>query len=266
MEANKIKFRCSSLGYLMTKPRNKSEMISETTKTHLVDVYVSNQYNRFTEISGKQLDKGNEVEEDSITVISRITKTFLKKNEQSLENEFIKGTPDLFIGKSIHEAEIIRDAKSSWDIYTFNRAKHKELSENYKWQVKGYMALTGAKEAYVDYCLNNTPYHILNGELMKESYKHHEGNTPNWIELQIISNHVYDYNTFKEYVNIRGCNPVDEYSKAVYEGFVEVPLEERHHAFYVEYNQNDIDMLYHKIEWSRKWMNENLFKTTLITV
>lgn len=258
MDVSKIKFRCSSLGYLMTKPRSKSELISESTKTHLIDVYVSNKYNRFIEISGKQLDKGNEVEEDSITVISRITKTFFKKNEESLENEYIKGTPDLYIGNSILEAEVIRDAKSSWDVYTFNRTKHKSLFDNYKWQMVGYMALTGAKEAYVDYCLNNTPYHILNGELMKESYKHREGNTPNWIELQIIANHVYDKKTFNEYIALRGCTPIDEYSKAVYDGFVEIPLKERHHCFYLKHSTAAENELYSKIELCRDWMNENL--------
>lgn len=258
MTANDILFRCSSLGYLMTNPRTGTD-ISETTKTHLVDVYVSHKYNRFTEINGKYLDKGNDVEEASITVVSRRTKKFFKKNEQHLKNLFIMGTPDLFEGESIEKAEEIRDTKSSWDVYTFNRAKNKPLDPKYKWQGIGYMALTGAKVCYIDYCLNNTPYYLIEKELRFESYNQPDGNTPNWIELQIIANHVYDRETFQKYIDFRGIAITDEYCQTVYDGFVEIPLEERHFSFEIKRDLVEIDALYKQIRRCRTWMNENLF-------
>jgi hypothetical protein len=292
--ANNILFRCSSLGHIMVdcggitekqlktiaelscKPKltdNQKEtlanlILKRDTKpelstgiiTHLIDVFVSNKYNRFTEIKGKQLDKGNDTEEDSITVVSRITKKFFKKNEEHLKNDFICGTPDLFEGKDIYNAEIIRDTKSSWDVYTFNRAKFKELKEHYKWQGTGYMALTGATKCFIDYCLNNTPYSLINKELHYESYNHAENNTPAWIELQIIANHVYDKKTFDEYISIRGINIEDENAMAIYHGFVEIPLEERHFCFEFERNEDDIKALYNRIEDCREYMNEHLFK------
>lgn len=261
MDANEILFRCSSLGYLMTDPRSKSESLSETTKTHLTDVFVSTKYNRHDEINAKQLDKGNDTEEDSITVLSRITGTFFKKNEDHIKNEFIKGTPDLYEGESILKADVIRDTKSSWDAYSFFRAKNKELNKMYYWQGHGYMDLTGAKKCFIDYCLNNTPYHLIEAELRKESFKHPENDTPTWIELQIIANHVYDKPTFEEYINVRGCNPIDENSNAVYNGFVDIPLKERHFSFEFERNQEDINRLHERVKECRKFMNENLFKT-----
>lgn len=311
--ANEILFRCSSLGYLMAEPREKSPYqkwadeldtlkgyrvqydamanketktainklasiqkkellvaelekhkddvhLAETVKTHLVDVYVSNKYNRFTEISAKQLDKGNEVEEDSITVISRLKKTFFKKNEVHLSNNIIKGTPDLFEGENIYKAEHILDAKSSWDCYSFNRAKNKELNENYYWQGTGYMMLTGASKCTIGYCLNNTPYQLVVNELRKESYKYADNDTPAWVELQIIANHVYDKQTFDEYINLRGIALLDENDKAVYNGFVEIPLQERYFEFTFERNPEDIERLTKRIYQCRNWMNENLFK------
>lgn len=292
MNADKILFRCSSLGYIMTEGKQITENqlatirelegkdkltekqkatlgslvykrdnpeLPDGCKTHLVDVFVREKYNRFTEIHAKQLDKGNDVEEDSITVISRITKEIYRKNEESLSNLYIKGTPDLFKGESISKAEIIRDAKSSWDVFTFNRAISKELDPKYKWQGMGYMWLTGAKRCFIDYCLNNTPYHLVEGELRRESYNHINGDTPNWIELQIIANHVYDRKTFDKYVNERGLGLVDDNCKAISDSFIEIPLEERHFSFEFERNESDIEKLIKRIKDCRDWMNENLF-------
>ncbi len=260
MKASEILFRCSSLGYLMPEARSKSETLSETTKTNLVDIYTTETYNRFTEISSKYFAKGNDTEEDSITTVSRLTKTFLKKNEEHLKNAFIKGTPDLFIGAEIRKADRIRDTKSSWDIFTFQRAKNKPLDIKYYWQGAGYMWLTGARVCNIDYCLNNTPYQIVDGELRKESYKHVGGDTPAWIELQIISNHVYDFETYEKYYRQRGINPTDENSRYIIAGFVEVPIEERWHTFEFERNDADIERLAKRIGECRQWMSENLFK------
>lgn len=264
MDVNEILFRCSSLGYLMVDPKNKNEKISETTKTHLVDVFVSAKYNRFEEIHGKALDKGNETEEDSITTVCRVLGIFLEKNEEHLSNEFIKGTPDLYIGKSIRQAVEIRDTKSSWSAYTFFRAMNKKLDPKYYWQGTGYMDLSGAKKCSIDYCLNNTPYHLIESELRKESYNHPENNTPEWIELQIIANHVYDKKTFDEYIMTRGITPSDSNAMAVIKGFVEIPLKERHFCFEFDRNQDHINNAHQRVIDCREWMKENLFKEEFI--
>lgn len=245
----------------MTEPKAKKDILSEGCKTHLVDVFVSSKYNRHDEINAKQLDKGNDTEEDSITVLSRITGTFFKKNEDHIKNEFIKGTPDLYTGESILNADVIRDTKSSWDSYSFFRAKHKPVNPMYKWQGTGYMWLSGAKKCHIDYCLNNTPYHLVESELRKESFKHQDNDTPAWIELQIIANHVYDKSSFDDYINQRNCQPFDANSEAVYKGFVEIPLKERHFSFEFERNEDDIKRLQERVIECRKYMNENLFKT-----
>jgi hypothetical protein len=238
--------------------------LSESCKTHMVDIYVSNKYNRFTEIKAKQLDKGNETEEDSITTVSRITKTFFKKNEEHIHNGYIKGTPDLYTGEDIYHAEIIRDTKSSWDIYSFHRAKAKGLNDMYKWQGTGYMALTGAKKCFIDYCLNNTPYSLVHKELHYESFNHPDSDTPAWAELQIIANHVYDRETFEKYIGIRGIQINDKNASAVYDGFVEVPLAERHFCFEFDRNEDDIKALYQRVKECREYLNKNFFKKELI--
>lgn len=261
--ADDLLFRCSSLGHLMKDPKTikakEAGELAEGVKTHLVDVYVAAMYERHEEISSKYLDKGNETEENSIDTVSRMTKKFFKKNETTLSNDFIKGTPDLFIGKDIYNATHIRDTKSSYSVYTFHRSISKELLDLYYWQVQGYMALSGAQVANVDYCLNNTPFNMIEAELRRESYKHMEGNTPNWIELQIIANHIYDRKSFDEFMERSGIHPIDENSKAIVLGFVEIPLEKRWFTFEVKRNDEDIQRLYDRISQCRKWINKQYF-------
>lgn len=170
-----VLFRASSIGHIMTEPVSKADKeagnLSEGAKTHLVDVFVRERYGRQTDISNKFIEKGLMVEEDSITLYSRVKKQFFKKNEDHLSNEFVKGTPDLFIGKDISHARQIIDVKSSWDIFTFYRAISKKVNPLYYWQLQTYMYLTGATNARLAYCLINTPECFINDEKRRIFYK-----------------------------------------------------------------------------------------------
>jgi len=145
--------------------------LSEGAKTHLMDLYVSITTGRNTDIENKYLKKGNAVEEDSITLYSRIKKQMFIKNEERLSNKFIQGTPDTWIGESVHNATFVPDMKSSWDLYTFYRTFTKPLSSLYFWQIVGYMWLTKAKKGSIAYCLVNTPKDFIDAEHKKMYYK-----------------------------------------------------------------------------------------------
>lgn len=171
-----FKIRCSSIGFIMTDPKTKVEresgLLSDTAKTHLIDLYVSNEYNRHTDTFNKYCLKGNAVEEDSITLYSSIKRKVFFKNDTTLENDYLTGTPDLYEGETIYKAEKIIDIKSSFDLYTFMRAKYaKELNKNYFYQLQGYMALTGAHEADLVYCLVNTPQIMIQDEQRRLQWK-----------------------------------------------------------------------------------------------
>lgn len=209
--------------------------LSESTKTHLVDVFVSAKYGRNTDIFSKYTTKGMQVEEDSITLYSRMTKKFYKKNEDRISNEFICGTPDLYEGKSIEEAELIIDVKSSWDIFTFFRAANDSLNKRYYWQLQAYMALTGAKKAKLVYCLVNTPDVLIMDEKKKLMWKMNAGETD------------------KDYQE--ACDEIDRLS--IYD---DVPMAERFFEVEIERNEEDIARLYGKVILCREWMNKHLFK------
>lgn len=232
MDFRNTLFRCSSLGYIMTDPKSKSEILSETTKTHLIDVFVQNKYGRKTDISNKYIEKGLQVEEDSITLYSRVKKTFFKKNEEHLSNEFIKGTPDLYKGLEIRAADEIIDIKSSWDIYTFFRVHTKPIDKGYYWQLLGYMALTGATSAKLAYCLVNTPELMILEEERKLFYRMNAGTTEN-----------EDY--------MRAC---EELRHAMQ--YDDIPMQERVIEFTIERNQADIDRLYERVKVCREYLNE----------
>lgn len=240
VNANEILFRCSSLGYIMTESRSKSEPISETAKAHLADKYVSAKYGRETDIWNKYVEKGLAVEEDAITLYSRVSKQFFKKNELTISNQFISGTPDLFTGSIIHEADTIIDIKSSWDIFTFFRTTQDKLNKMYYWQLQGYMALTGAQSARLVYCLVNTPDNIIYNELNKLKWS-----------MAVI-------NPDNDPLYQEAATKLEKLAK-----YDDVPMQERINEIHIERNDDDIEKLYERVKQCREWMNVNLFKSSL---
>lgn len=233
MDFSKTLFRCSSLGHLMTEPRSKADKeagnLSESAKTHLIDVFVSNKYNRQSDIQNKYIQKGLLVEEDSITLYSRVTKKYYKKNELPLNNEFIKGTPDLYAGDSINQAKHIIDIKSSYDIFTFFRNHGNDLNSLYYWQVQGYMDLTGAKSASVAYCLVDTPETIIAEEKRRLMWK--MGCSPEHEDFLLACDELDRLLTYKD-----------------------IPIAERLMEFHVDRCQEDIDLMHKKVLRGRGYL------------
>jgi len=234
--ANNILFRSSSNGLLMTEPRSKSELISETTKGHLIDVFVSNKYGREDDIQNKYITKGLEVEEDSITLFSRHTKTFYKKNEERIYNEFVAGTPDLYEGDGIKSASMVIDIKSSWDIFTFFRNTPEKLNKLYYWQLQSYMWLTGAKSAKLVYCLTDTPLPMIEDEKRRLMWK-----------MGVATSENPDY--------LEACEKLEKNLL-----YPDIPIKERVKVFDIERNDVDIERLKQRVIQCREWMNENLFR------
>lgn len=232
--ADEILFRCSSLGKLMTKPKSKDEKISETTKTYLAECFVNAKYGRYKELTNKYIAKGLAVEEDSITLYSRVKKQMFKKNEQRLSNGFITGTPDLFTGESIEKADCIIDIKSSWSIFTFYATTIEKLNSNYYFQLQGYMALTGAKTAKLAYCLIDTPDAIFMQELRTLMYQMGCD----------AENKLYQ----------EAANKMEELMK-----YSDIPISERMNEIEIPRNDSDIARIKEQVILCREWMNKNLF-------
>lgn len=234
MNWNSVLIRCSSLGNLMTEPKEKAAKdageLSKTAKSHLKKVYAKEKYGREQDIITKQMQKGTEVEEESITLLSRVLKKMLYKNEERLNNEYITGLPDIYEGESIHNAETITDIKSSYDLFTFLPNIGESLDSNYYYQLQGYMALSGAKRACIAYCLVDTPEHIIAGEKYR-LFK----------SMNVISEESPEF--IKEALKIEKSMT-----------FGDIPKEERVLIFPVERNEEVIEKIYSKVLKAREYL------------
>ncbi len=165
-----MKIRCSQIGKIMTNPRTKGERLSQTTKTHLLELAVEEKYNIHKEFWSRYTDKGNEVEAEAIALVNDVLDVgFIYKNEEKLENEYLTGIPDV-------NTDILIDVKSSWDAFTFfEKVVEDEVkNKDYYYQLQGYMWLTGKDEALLCYCLIDTPLQIVRDEIRREHWRRNE--------------------------------------------------------------------------------------------
>lgn len=267
---NEVLFRCSCLGKIMTEgkgsvltekqaqeidrlqslpsPTEKQQQtlsdliakrdapakLSDTAISYLKEVYVFNKYSK-EPIGGaersKYVLKGKAVEDESIMMLSRIDGAEYKKNDVRFKNEYLTGEPDIIISEDGNAVKIL-DIKSSYDFATLLSNYGSSLNPLYYAQMQGYMALTGATEAEVDYCLVNMPQEIIEGE--KRRIFH-------------------------------AINPVteeDPYYKKQIERvewnmtFDEIPINERVLRFPVPRNEEYIQKVYARITECRKWLQQ----------
>ena len=172
-----MKFRCSSLGKLMTEPRSKSEgVLSVGAKTYIRELAAQEIFGVEFEISSKAIEKGIEVEGDSIDLLNSVRGLSLFKNTERKSNDFITGECDLFDS----EAKRGHDIKSSWSIATFPITVADCEDRLYEWQMRGYMALWNADEWEVNYCLVGTPDRLIGFEPMP---LHVVSHLPEWMRV-----------------------------------------------------------------------------------
>lgn len=231
MNADNLLFRCSRLGDIMTDPRAKSELLSETCKKYLTEVYIDVKYGRKKDIKNKYIEKGLLVEEDSFTLYSMFKKTMFVKNKDVFKNEFIKGTPDILKNGTVF------DIKSSWDIFTFINSKDpKKLNKDYLYQLQGYLALAEKEKAVLAYCLINTPGHLINDEKRKLMWNMNCFNDQD--------------KTYKE-----ACEQLDK--NMTYD---DIPIDERVIEIEIPRDDGAIQAIYRRVIECRQYMNDTFFK------
>jgi hypothetical protein len=162
---------CSSLSKLTTEPRNKGDKdagnLSETAKTHLIEVYALAMYNFKKDISNKYTEKGNTCEPEGLELASEHTGLSLEKNEETFFNEYFVGTPDAIV----YDKKLIFDNKCAWDWVTLLSNIDGELDNTYFCQMQGYLDLLGFDTGYIAYTLIDTPESIRNDLKRQLFYK-----------------------------------------------------------------------------------------------
>lgn len=156
-----LKIRASSVGKIMTDPRTKSEgILSVGAKTYLRELAKQEIFGIDFEVSSKAMEKGIEVEQESIDLFNRVRGLSLVKNTERRSNDWITGECDLFdrdAGKGY-------DIKSAWSAQTFPGWLIDCVDKVYEWQMRAYMWLWDADEWEVVHTLVDTPERLIGFE------------------------------------------------------------------------------------------------------
>lgn len=203
--------------------RDAKPVLSDGGKTYCQMWLKEQLYNRRKEFGNKYTEKGNQCEQAGIEMVAdKMGYGLISKNEQSFEDEFMTGTPDLVL------SEFVEDIKNSWSPFTFPLFA-KELPESdYFYQLQIYMHLTGKKKAAVNYTLIDTPVSIMDAEARRDWYK--EGNVGGEIPMEYFDPY-YEQMTYRD-----------------------VPDKLKFKRFEFDYDQNVIKTIQQRVELCREYI------------
>lgn len=164
---NKTLIHASSVAKLFTNPKSKEDKLagnlSQTAMSHCIEIYNEKKYGRKKQVETKGMRKGTKVEPESIMLLSEWLGDFLEKNEETLSNEFITGTPDVRWVNPNTGKKVIFEIKSPETIHTFTPRILDGVEEHIE-QVNSYMWLDNADEGYLVYCLTTNSQDEINKE------------------------------------------------------------------------------------------------------
>jgi hypothetical protein len=224
------------LVYLQMKMNTPKEVpLGEGAITYLMEWYALEIYGKIS-VDKESLEllpteKGKKVEADSISMLSRFDGVLYEKNDIKVENDFLRGEPDVFSGEHIMAAKSLTDMKNSWDYPGFLKQINKPLEKNYIKQVQGYGDITGATELSITRCIVNMPI-----EMIKEYY-----------DKVARKMGVIDTDTayFQEIW--------EQWEQSMI--FDDIPVNLRIHKTKVEpFSQEERDLLYDRVKYSRDWL------------
>lgn len=207
-------------------------VLSKTTISYLISVYIQEKYGRKKEIDNKYLQKGLGVEKKSESLIADVHDSFYDHNTERKFNDFVNGECDIFDSDNKRTL----DGKANWNLHTFFSKKLEDLKPIYKWQGIGYMSLWKVKKHVVCNTLINTPEGIIEDEYRRALYS--IGSNLKDTEL---------YERMKE--NIRKNNIFDD-----------IPEKERIYEVETEWDESEYERLCKRISQCREWLNEFAIK------
>ena len=134
--------------------------LPEVAKTYCKKWLKEFLYKRRTEIKSKYIDKGNQCEEDGFTLMCLELKLgMVYKNTKYYENEYMCGTPDLYVHK------VVYDNKCSYSLDTFPMFEKENTKDEYEWQLNGYGELLATDDLVLAYTLIDAPDEIIEREV-----------------------------------------------------------------------------------------------------
>lgn len=232
IDFSKTLIHCSSLSKITTEPRSKADKdagnLSETAKTHLIEVYAEKMYGFRRDNSNKYTNKGNVCEPKAISELSKFTGLRMEKNEGTVSNDWFIGTPDV----RIDSLRIIFDTKCCYDWITLLENLPDGPDDENIHQIEGYLDCLEWDKGYVAKILLDHPEEDID----RERYRlFTQGNYISEESPEFLRKWAEKEKMFR---------------------FEQFPLDARILLFEVNANSEYIDRAKLKVEKSRKFLQE----------
>ena len=207
--------------------RDMPKELPKTCITYLEKWVKERLYDWREELDTDPINKGKECEDEAIAMtIDRFGLSYNEKCNQSFENDWITGSPDLMYEDEVFDTKVSFTPKS---FPLFVTEPMKKYNYNYWCQGQGYQALTGRRKYSVVYALVNTPKAIVDKEVYHKT-RHLSSVEAEEMELKIRINHNYD----------------------------QVNLKDKIKRFEFSYDEYFIEAVYRRVELCREYIKNNL--------
>jgi hypothetical protein len=223
-----FKARASKAQNLLSLPRSKKDreagLMGDTAKGYVREQWLTDNYQIREQINTNAINKGILQEDVSIALLSLVDEDFYYKNEESRDDDYFTGTPDLVT------KDLIIDIKTSETAKSFMSS---DITPLYATQLQVYMHLFGKKKAELVYCLVNAP-----------EYQMERKNKAKYWDLMEQSEHI-DEEAMEIFENQTMLNMT----------FDRIDPKLRIKRFSVDFDQTVIDSLIEQIKNARNYYN-----------
>lgn len=150
--------RASSISKIMANP--ESDKLGVGAYTYLENLASQVALDWDEDFDFRTLQKGRDVEQDSIDLYNKFNFTSYMKNTERKSSDLITGECDI----DDVDSSLIIDIKSSWSKATHPYRLRLGGKKGYEWQLLAYMHLWDRDQAELAYCLVDTPYELVGME------------------------------------------------------------------------------------------------------
>ena len=236
-----VKFRASSWGNLMADPKTKADKdagkLGLSCQKELLKIYRKVKYDwDEDDITTPPMEKGTLVQTESIMMYSKVEGKLFIENGVNLSNEWFTGTPDLYLGESIHNAEQVDDMKNSYLLSNFNDKMVETVTPGQKCQLNVYYSLCGASGGNIVHTLVSLPPDMFKKECDKLLWRMTNNGE---IATEYAPEYLYEVEKLKK--------------KYIYD---HIPEEERVFKQFVPKDDELIEEMKAKVPLLRKWLQE----------
>lgn len=238
---NKVLFRASSWGSLIAEPQAKADKeagkLGLSCQKELLKIYRKVVYDWDEDgITTPAMEKGTTVQTESIEMYSKVTGHLFIENSDHLTNSHFCGTPDLYLGKSIHEADVVDDMKNSFLLSNFIDKTIESVTTAQKCQLNCYYDLSGASGGNIVHTLTSLPNEMFKKECQKLLWRMAN-------DGEIATEYAPEYIEAVEKLK----------KKFIYE---HIPIEERVFIQPVPKDEELIEKMKNKVPILRQWLSD----------